>query len=105
MGALASIANNDAAAAPAAASASALQDALPAVKRFKKSVVAEAAAGGAASAPAALAAAPAAAPAATADSVGWDFEKDLENIFATGTLPPADGGDKARSKGKAKGAQ
>lgn len=96
---------SEAAASEAAASAPAAVDAQPPVKRFKKSAsVAEPAEGGA-SAPAAPAAtaAPAAAPAAAADSAGWDFEKDLENIFATEAQARADGADKARGKGKAKG--
>lgn len=98
-------AGGEAAASEAAASAPAAGDAQPPVKRFKKSAsVAEPAEGGA-SAPAAPAAtaAPAAAPAAAADSAGWDFEKDLENIFATEAQARADGADKARGKGKAKG--
>lgn len=90
---------SEAAASEAAASAPAAGDAQPPVKRFKKSAsVAEPAEGGA-SAPAA----PAAAPVAATDSAGWDFEKDLENIFATEAQARADGADKARGKGKAKG--
>jgi hypothetical protein len=89
---------------PGAAGASALaggaDDAGAPVKRFKKSAgVAETAS----VAPAASAAA--GAPAVDSASAGWDFEKDLENIFATEALTRADGGDKPRAKGKGKGAQ
>jgi hypothetical protein len=41
------------------------------------------------------------APAAPADASGWDFEKDLENIFTT----QAREGEKPRGKAKSKGAQ
>ncbi len=74
-------------------------------KRFKKSAPEVAAVEPAAVEPAAVepaAVAPAASSLSTtapADASGWDFEKDLENIFAQ--TP----GEKPRGKAKSKGAQ
>jgi len=64
-------------------------------KRFKKSAPEVAAVEPAAVAPAASSLSTT----ASADASGWDFEKDLENIFAQ--TP----GEKPRGKAKSKGAQ
>ena len=78
--------------------AGAAADDAAAAKRFKKS--APEAAPAQPAAPALTATAPLA-PAAPADASGWDFEKDLENIFTT----QAREGEKPRGKAKSKGAQ
>ena len=78
--------------------AGAAADDAAAAKRFKKS--APEAAPAEPAVPALSTTAPAA-PAAPADASGWDFEKDLENIFTT----QAREGEKPRGKAKSKGAQ
>jgi hypothetical protein len=85
--------------------AGAAADDAAAAKRFKKSAPEAAPAQPAApaltaTAPALTATAPLA-PAAPTDASGWDFEKDLENIFTT----QAREGEKPRGKAKSKGAQ
>jgi hypothetical protein len=76
-------------------------------KRIKQSAPAAAAVEPAAAEPAAVepaAVAPAASSLSTtasADASGWDFEKDLENIFTT----QAREGEKPRGKAKSKAAQ
>lgn len=78
--------------------AGAAADDAAAAKRFKKS--APEAAPAEPAVPALSTTAPLA-PAAPADASGWDFEKDLENIFTT----QAREGEKPRGKAKSKGAQ
>jgi hypothetical protein len=71
-------------------------------KRFKKSAPEPAAVEPAAVEPAAVApAASSLSTTASADASGWDFEKDLENIFTT----QARDGEKPRGKAKSKAAQ